>query len=245
MNVPAFLHGITLREIRVIEERVDVQYKAIEALTDALPSIDLVRLTVANALVSYQLSGSGEDWWREFSCYFRKRRPNDIVREYARFLPRSKCNRRLIRQKLYRLHRAKTFLERLTWQDAESYYRDMNRLRLDLARVLNTDPRSKTIVFAVKMFGYALRSITGKFRPYPFGIPIPVDARIERITRRITDNDPWRYWDSVARQTGIPQLHLDSILWVGTSKDPKVKERLAKFLPGLVEELEALDDSRA
>ncbi|WP_457620305.1 N-glycosylase/DNA lyase [Methanopyrus sp.] len=242
MNVPAFLCGITLREIRVIEERVDVQYKAIEALTDALPSTDLVRLTVANALVSYQLSSPGEDWWREFSSYFRKRRPDDIVREYTRFLPRSRGNRRLIRQKLYRLHRAKTFLEGLTWQDAESYYRNMNRLRLDLARALDTDPRSKTVVFAVKMFGYALRLITGKFRPYPFEIPIPVDARIERVTRSITDDDPRRYWDSIARQTGIPPLHLDSILWIGTSRDPEVRERLVKLSPELVRGLEALSD---
>ncbi|WP_456483064.1 N-glycosylase/DNA lyase [Methanopyrus kandleri] len=240
MTVPTFLRKVTLREIRVIEEYVDVQYRAIEALMDTLPSTDLIRLTVANALVSYQLSSSGEDWWREFSSYFRERRPRDIVGEYAQFLPRSRGNRRLIRQKLRRLHRAKAFLEELSWQDAKSYYRDMNRLRLDLARVLNADPESKTIVFAVKMFGYALRAITDKFRPYPFEIPIPVDARVERITRRITNDDPQLYWNSIARRTGIPPLHLDSILWVGTSRDPEVKRLLAKVLPKLMEELEVL-----
>ncbi|WP_456481288.1 N-glycosylase/DNA lyase [Methanopyrus sp.] len=242
MTVPMFLRGITLRKIRLIEERVDVQYRAIEALAESLPPIDVVRLTVANALVSYQLSSAGEDWWREFSDYFRERRPGDIVREYAQFLPRSRGNRRLVRQKLRRLRRAKTFLEGLSWRDVESYYRDMNRLRLDLARTLDADPESKTIVFAVKMFGYALRTITGRFRPYPFEIPIPVDVRVERVTRRITDDDPRSYWSSVARRTGIPPLHLDSVLWVGTSRDPEVRGLMAELLPGLVRELKALAD---
>lgn len=47
--------------------------------------------------------------------------------------------------------------------------------------VFSVDPSSKTIVFAVKMFGYAARIVYGRFVSYPMQIPIPVDSRIRKL----------------------------------------------------------------
>jgi DNA-(apurinic or apyrimidinic site) lyase len=55
---------------RVIEEKVDLQFDALRNLRENLRNDELfLKLVVANSIVSYQLSGKGEDWWWEFSKY--------------------------------------------------------------------------------------------------------------------------------------------------------------------------------
>jgi len=151
-----------------------------------------------------------------------------VHKTLAQYLPHSRNNRRLTRQKARRLAKAAPFLLSLNTETVHRYHRDMTSLARDLARTLGTDPESKTVVFAVKTFGYAAREITGEYVPYPFDVPIPVDSRITKITRRITDEDPVTFWNRVAERTSVPPLHLDTVLWLSMSPDPEVVKRLKR-----------------
>lgn len=215
---------------RTIEEKVDLQFLALENLHKSLNNDELfLKLVIANSIVSYQLSGKGESWWWEFSNYFSKNPVKDIVKAYFNFLPNSKTNRRLIQPKLNRLKRLEPFLDSLTMGDLRGYYQNMVRFRDHLAKVMNSKEDAKTIVFAVKMFGYASRIAFEDFIPYPMEIDIPKDFRIENYTKRFTAKDPVKFWREISREVGIPPLHIDSILWPVLGGEKKVMERLKKY----------------
>jgi len=93
---------------------------------------------------------------------------------------------------------------------------------------MKQDKNAKTIVFSVKMFGYAMRIYMRKFIPYPFDIAIPVDSRIKKITAKFTEQDPLSFWYVIAKEVGIPPLHIDSIIWTVYRKDV---EELRNILP--------------
>ncbi len=214
---------------RIIEERIDLQFDALRSLHENLKDKGLfMKLVMANAVVSYQLSGRGEDWWWEFSRYFSDNPPDDgIVEAYSSFLPRSRTNRRLVTPKVSRLERFEPFLDSLSFRDLRDYYfGGMTHLRNEIARVLNSKENAKTIVFAVKMFGYAGRIVFGEFVPYPMEIEIPEDSRITAYTKRFTDEKPAGFWSRIGRETGIPPLHIDSILWPLLGGNERVMERL-------------------
>jgi len=220
---------------RFIEEHIDPQFQALRHLYGSgIDSDAFVRLVVANALVSYQLSGKGEEWWWEFARGFSNKNVSSITKAYARFLPNSRTNRRLTPTKLKRLERVEPFLKSM---DVEQYYRNMRALQEDLSDALGTSKNAKTVVFAVKMFGYAARIVMGKFRPYPMDIPIPVDSRIRRLTVRLGEKDPIRFWQGVAEETEVPPLHIDSILWPAMSGNPEVQEKIRGAFGDVGEEL--------
>ncbi|WP_456423489.1 N-glycosylase/DNA lyase [Thermococcus sp.] len=230
---------------RLIEERVDLQFDALKNLRENLNDDELfMKLVMANSLVSYQLTGKGEDWWREFSKYFSVNPPTgNIARAYSRFLPESKTNRRLVSGKVKRLEKVEPFLDSLSLNDLREYYfNGMERLRDDLARALGSKRSAKTVVFAVKMFGYAGRIAFGTFVPYPMAIEIPDDVRINAYTKGFTNEPPVSFWSKIAEKTGIPPLHIDSILWPVLGGKGEVIERLKKYCPkaNLVLELRGL-----
>jgi DNA-(apurinic or apyrimidinic site) lyase len=225
------LSELGLECARTIEEKVDLQFDALRHLRENLGDDEtFIKLVIANSLVSYQLSGKGEDWWWEFSKYFSDNPPGEsIVGAYRRFLPGSRTNRRLTAGKIRRLERLEPFLSRLDIKDLKNYYfRGMPRLRDELAGVLNSKRDAKTIVFAVKMFGYAGRIAFGRFAPYPMEIEIPEDVRIKAYTKRFTNEPPSSFWSRIGKETGIPPLHIDSILWPLLVGKRKVQERLGK-----------------
>lgn len=215
---------------RTIEEKVDLQFSALLRLRESLGDDEtFIRLVTANALVSYQLNATGEEWWREFSEYFSGNPPEGSIKDaYARFLRTSRTNRRLIAGKLKRLQRAEPFLQSLTLREMENYYRDMEGFRNELAGVLGSKRTAKTIVFSVKMFGYACRIVFRQFIPYPMEVEIPDDIRINAYTRRFTDAPPVVFWDRIARDVSIPPLHIDSILWPVLGRHAEVRERLKR-----------------
>ncbi len=218
---------------RTIEEKVDLQFSALLHLRESLEDDEtFIRLVIANALISYQLNATGEEWWQEFSEYFSRNPPGESIKNaYAEFLRTSRTNRRLITGKLKRLQRVETFLRELTLREMENYYRNMSGFRNDLAGVLSSKRTAKTIVFSVKMFGYACRIVFGHFIPYPMEVEIPDDVRINAYTRRFTDAPPVIFWNRLARDVGIPPLHIDSILWPVLGKHAEVRERLKKHCP--------------
>ncbi|ASJ10901.1 N-glycosylase [Thermococcus sp. P6] len=227
------LRSLGLECARTIEEKIDLQFSALENLHENLNNDELfIKLVLANAIVSYQLSGKGEDWWWEFSRHFSiNKEVGSIKKAYASFLPSSRTNRRLVGAKLKRLERLEPFLRGLNIDDLKEYYDNMLRLRDDLAKALNSGKDAKTIVFAVKMFGYAARIAFKKFKPYPMEIPIPEDVRILRYTKRFTTEPPGSFWGRIGRQTGIPPLHIDSLVWPALGKNDEVMARLKRHCP--------------
>ncbi len=84
----------------------------------------------------------------------------------------------------------------------------------------------KTTVFSVKIAYYAVRPLAGR-RPLTLDVPIPVDVRVAcaSISSGMVDAPSYREvvarpeaaqraWGYVSRSSGIPVLHIDSILWV-------------------------------
>ncbi len=215
---------------RTIEERVDLQFDALRNLHSNLNDELFIKLVLANSIVSYQLSGKGEDWWWEFSRYFSINPPEgSIIEAYASFLPASQTNRRLVPGKLKRLERLQPFLSELDLRALKGYYfNGMEGLRNELSRVLGSKRNAKTIVFAIKMFGYAGRLAFGEFVPYPMSIEIPDDVRINAYTKRFTNEPPVSFWSRIAVETGIPPLHIDSILWPVLGGKGEIIRRLRK-----------------
>ena len=219
---------------KTIEENVDLQYHYLENLQKTLNNDELfLKLVIINAIVSYQLSTTGENWWKEFSEYNWdnvSKNKNDLFEEYILFLSNSKGNKRLNNIKIKRINKIKPFLDDLSIADLENYYLNMNLFRDSIAKQLNTKKESKTVVFAVKMFGYASRMVFKKFIPYPYEIEIPKDSRIEKYTKRFTDDNVIKFWNNISKETGIPPLHIDSILWsaLGNSADVKIRLKLLK-----------------
>ncbi|ASA77224.1 N-glycosylase/DNA lyase [Thermococcus sp. 5-4] len=214
---------------RTIEERVDLQFDALKNLHANLGDDELfIKLVIANSIVSYQLTAKGERWWWEFSRYFSENPPaGSIAEAYSSFLPNSRTNRRLVAGKVRRLERLEPFLDSLSLSGLRDYYfNGMERLRDELAKALGSKRSAKTIVFAVKMFGYAGRIAFGEFVPYPMVIEIPDDVRINAYTKRFTNEPPVSFWGRIAGKTGIPPLHIDSILWPVLGGSAEVLRRL-------------------
>ncbi|NJF24686.1 N-glycosylase/DNA lyase [Thermococcus sp. Bubb.Bath] len=216
---------------RIIEEKVDLQFDALRNLRENLGNDELfLNLVVANSIVSYQLSGKGENWWWEFSRYFSSHPPKGgIVDAYLEFLPASRTNRRLVARKLSRLKKLEPFLDSLDIDDLRNYYfAGMVKLREELAETLGSRKSAKTVVFAIKMFGYAGRIAFEEFVPYPMELEIPEDVRIKVYTGRITNEPPVSFWGRVSKETGVPPLHIDSILWPALGGNERVVERLQR-----------------
>ncbi len=230
--ISEILKGLGVECARKIEEKVDLQFEAIKKLSRFVNSELLMKLVIANSIVSYQLSAKGEEWWNEFAEYFSGRELRDetkILEEYRKFLPNSRTNRRLVDVKLRRIEKIKGVLERLSLDDLREFYmKNMNGLRELIADSLGSNLNSKTIVFMVKMFGYSGRIAFGKFVPFPMNIPIPLDSRIKRYTSMITNTEPTKFWNIVSEKSGIPPLHIDSILWPVLGESEEVMKRIRR-----------------
>ncbi|NJE09952.1 N-glycosylase/DNA lyase [Thermococcus sp. MAR1] len=219
---------------RIIEEKVDLQFDALKNLHANLGDDELfIKLVIANSIVSYQLTAKGERWWWEFSEHFSENPPvGSIAEAYSSFLPNSRTNRRLVAGKVRRLERLEPFLDSLSLRDLRDYYfNGMECLRDGLAKGLGSKRSAKTIVFAVKMFGYAGRIAFGEFVPYPMAIEIPDDVRINAYTKRFTNEPPVSFWNKIAEETGIPPLHIDSILWPVLGGNKEVLRRVREHCP--------------
>ncbi|MBP2172306.1 N-glycosylase/DNA lyase [Methanococcus voltae] len=249
---------------RKFEEEIDVQYQMltnlhnslIEQVEDEIKDFykDLaievfVKLVVMNSLISYQLSSTGEAWWTEFSKYWSNKE-NKILEKYSgnkellldefvNFLKNSKGNRRFHITKIKRLEKIYEFLKDLTFEEIKYYYENMDELRNIISKNLDTQKSAKTVVFSVKMYGYACRISFNQYIAYPMNIEIPLDSRIEKYTKKILDMDlkspkkiqgikltdkyMLEFWKDVSESAEIPPLHIDSIIWtaLGTAFDKK------------------------
>jgi DNA-(apurinic or apyrimidinic site) lyase len=89
-----------------------------------------------------------------------------------------------------------------------------------LSIVLNCKSSSKTVVFAVKMYGYAYTIISWNDVIYPMNINIPIDSRLKKIYNTCknldvsTGNEIMNYFWDLSKKYSIPPLDLDALLWL-------------------------------
>ncbi|MCS7139474.1 MAG: N-glycosylase/DNA lyase [Candidatus Nezhaarchaeota archaeon] len=220
-------------------EEFDPQFQAIKLLTGKMNLGPALTLVVLNSLVSYKLSGRGEDYWSEFAIYMSRMGEPKSLKEAIKFmvgfLSSSKTNMVKRGEKIARLLKLLANESLEPWNIARHARSPRNMAKI-IASNLRTSWTSKTIVFAVKMFYYAYRAYTGKELVMPFNVPIPIDSRVAKIswTSGILDvmdinSLSWgnivrvimskprvaqRAWNMVAKASRIPPLHLDSIVWI-------------------------------
>jgi DNA-(apurinic or apyrimidinic site) lyase len=234
------LKNFDLDSVKKIEEEFDEQYKALKFLYSNLKNKkSFPLLVILNALVSYQLNTKGENYWWEFANYFSNRYKFEIIEDEIQvmkeFLNNSKGNKRFLSIKIKRLEKLRYYLDKIR-NSYLFFYENMIELQKLLSKALGQNKNSKTIVFAVKMFGYSMRIYSGKFVPYPFEIKIPLDSRIKRITKKFTDEDPKKFWFKLSKEVNIPSLHLDALLWtLYGSGFENLKELLPNFYYSLEE----------
>ncbi len=211
------LKKYSINDVIKIEES-DRQYIALKELFKNIKNKETyLFLILANAIICYQLSWKGEDYWEEFSIYFSNIsiEKKEIIDELWKFIKQSKNNKRFIDTKINRLEKLKPFLESFIWNE-EEYYDDMEKLRDELAKVMKQKKDAKTIVFAVKMFSYWAKNIYNKLNYFPEKINVPVDSRLIALFekyKRDYENINNFYFD-LSNKLNIPELHLDAILWV-------------------------------
>ncbi len=218
------LHDITFTQVLKTESN-DRQFLALRSLwlgvSGRLAVESYLFLVITNALVCYQLSGKGEDYWEEFAECVAEELPTvasfgDVVAFFSAFLPNSVCNKRLVEVKLKRVEKLREFYaEFIERGQAREYYNDMLSLAESLASVMRQRVTDKTILFAIKMFGYAGRVVYGKFIQYPFELSAPIDSRLIKLAPKGLKNitEVREFYNKIAKELQIPPLHLDAILW--------------------------------
>ena len=113
-----------------------------------------------------------------------------------------------------RLKKVELFLDKFVWSEQEYYYKNMVELRSELSKTMKQKNDAKTIVFAIKMFGYGARNVFD-FEEYPKEINIPIDSRLTNIFEKYK----WEYSDinkfylDLSIKLNILPLHLDGIIW--------------------------------
>ncbi|MFK7779901.1 MAG: N-glycosylase/DNA lyase [Candidatus Gracilibacteria bacterium] len=200
-------------------ENKDRQFIALQKLYENFQNKNYtiyLALIICNSLICYQLSGKGEDYWEEFSNYFLNKeiKHENIIYEVSEFIKISKNNRRFIKAKIIRLEKLGNFICELKGKE-EYYYKNMIQLRDELVKTMKQKKDAKTIVFAIKMFGYGARNIFD-FIQYPRGINIPIDSRLTNLFDEYKGNynSINKFYSDLSKKLDIPEIHLDAILWI-------------------------------
>ncbi len=227
------LKDYTLKDAILFEEK-DKQFLALKKMykIKRIPDNLYLFLIIANALISFQLSWTGENYWIEFSNWDWNKYKNksSILIEFENLLKNWKNNRRFVNMKLKRLKKLlfneynlywQTFFNYFMW-NIEFYYRKMNILAEDLANIMSQNKKAKTIVFAVKMFSYGARNVFWYLEKFPNTLIIPLDSRLKKLYKTYvwfgSKKDMENYYLDLSKKLNIPSLHLDAILWVNYNK---------------------------
>ncbi|MCD6488351.1 MAG: N-glycosylase/DNA lyase [Desulfurococcales archaeon] len=226
----------------VLLEKKDPQYHAVKLLALKNPRVAAI-VSIANALISYQLTGRGEDYWSEVGRYFVEKNivnPVELFLEFKDFLlNHTRYNRRYVYTKISRLEKLwKSNLLNTLWENPTLYCRCQEKLLGELVRIYRQPWSAKTLVFAVKMYYYFCKARGLDVKPSQ-KIPMPCDRRICFITLSsgilyikgaiITWNNIWGYvdllmkkhrdslvqaWFLVSKLSGLPAIYMDTIIWL-------------------------------
>lgn len=222
-----FLTKYNLKKAKELEHK-DPQFLALQNCRNDIENKDenlFLYLVIQCSIVSYQIAGSGELWWTEFWEKIKKdwnvllniwnKNESNTERRFN-FLKTSKNNKRIYNIKKSRIDKLNNILK--TEKDFLKYQNDLENLNKTLAKTMWTKIYSKTIVFAIKMFGYAYTIISWKDINYPININIPVDSRLKKIyslnTNKETTNEIeiCEYFNKLSQKFNISSLDLDTIL---------------------------------
>lgn len=201
-------------------ENNDTQYIALTNLWNKLENNDkhvYLSFIIANALICYQLSWKGEEYWEEFSDKlfdYIKSWKKDILEFFEDFLPNSKNNKRFVNIKISRIKKVIPFLERFRNNELY-YYENMNIILAEIWKVMKQKLNAKTIVFSIKMFSYWARNCFWKLIYFPNEITIPIDSRLVKIYEKYWKNEEKIevFYSKISSKLWIPELHLDAIIW--------------------------------
>lgn len=211
----------TLRRLGIEEvlklERRDPQYRAVCNVVKRHGETVGSRLAMLNALISYRLTGKGEEHWEYFGKYFSQLEVIDLCRDFLKYIETSPFLKIGVEARKKRALKACDYVPNLE---------DLGLTLRQLSHIVGARREQKTLVFTIKILNYAYMCSRGVNRVLPFDIPIPVDYRVARLTwcAGLIDFPPeealrryeavQKIWDAVARETGIPPLHLDTLLWL-------------------------------
>lgn len=231
MQLNEYIATLTLQSVIDMEHR-DTQFLVLEQARGCIskhnPHKELfVFLVLQCALVGFQVAGSWPLWWEEFSQKIQNDRAllqtikhNNIDRWYQ-FLTTSRYNKRLYNNKRKRLEKFTDVYTDLTRNKSIlDYASDMSLLRQHLSTGMKQDTHNKTMPFAIKMYGYAVRIVTNAFVPYPMDVVIPLDSRLRTIYQNQfpghsdSDKSIIQHYQEIAEACGIPPLHLDAAIWI-------------------------------
>lgn len=261
-EVSSAISELGLDNLKRLEER-DPQYEAIRFLVKRAENIvEVAVLVVANALISYRLTGPGESYWWEFAreaAMEAEQTGNlNVERFFRDFLARSRHNRLLVGQKISRIRR---FGESRACQELikglleghSSSSNDVLRLWIELGRALGSKSQ-KTLSFAVKMLYYVARSASRNIE-LPSTIPIPVDLRVSMTTATslLVSNGSWRRvwrelygrgrglaveaWRRIGVLSRIPPLHIDALLWTSALEIKKQGFKCERAIKAVAESI--------
>jgi DNA-(apurinic or apyrimidinic site) lyase len=210
------LKSFTPEDVEEIE-RADRQFKALLELYKKLKNPEeFLKLTVINALLSYQLQMKGENYWEAFAGYFFGGKGID---DFPDFL--SKFNRRFLSAKLKRFSKVRRCVEELFSRfSLEELGGDLTILVDFLSKCLGQKRDAKTVVFAAKMFAYGYKVAFDRYPEGLWDIEIPLDSRLKKV---LPSTEEWRM---VAEEAGIPPLRLDALIWVPMGGESSIPERL-------------------
>ncbi len=210
----------------LLQEGMDRQFLAVKKLIDnsKIPPWQIAFIVVVNALICYQLSSKGEDYWEEFTdavlTHERAFNNFDNVYEFFNnFLPNSSGNKRLLKIKLKRINKLRDLYTNFSQKNkTKDYYYNMYALVQELAETMSQKISDKTIVFAIKMYGYVGRELFNEIVTYPKELEIPLDSRLLKIYEEYCKDKlnitPQTYYANIAQELDIPPLHLDALLWL-------------------------------
>jgi DNA-(apurinic or apyrimidinic site) lyase len=229
--------GIGLARVMELEDRLDPQLEFASDVARRWGTGPGALCSLLTALVSYRLAMRGEEWWRCFRDFFADhecpgdpRGAADAVGDFLKSCRGAAVARGVKLRRLERALAARPVLERLLASPREVLLADHRGLLAAVASALGQRPDDKTVVFSLKMAYYACRGTSCPGASLPMDVPIPVDVRIScaSYSSGLVDvpagSDPVRTvmahpevarraWTDVALGSGIPPLHLDTVLW--------------------------------
>ncbi len=228
-SVAKAIKGLGVSAVLKIEED-DPQYIFISRLKEVIGESKTLILTILISLASYRLSVKGEDWWRCFSNYFIKNKPNnfnDITGKAVSFI--ESCRGAVVQREIKkrRVQKVAKTCERILRylfyhpEELESHYKDLLECE---SKALGQKRYSKTLVFSIKMGYYAVRDLLKP--PVNIKIEMPVDVRVACLTyssgmllssnfRKLIEY-PYQaqeVWNTIEKLSGIPVIHLDALIW--------------------------------
>jgi DNA-(apurinic or apyrimidinic site) lyase len=267
-SVSRAIASIGLDSIMRFEELADPQYSVMQSISAVAGRGLAAVYGLLAGIASYKLAMPGEEWWRCFEAMVTSRRAGsppssvgDVVGDVLWFL--ENCRGSIVGReaKMARVRRvysrARPLLSRIA-ESPELVVREPLLVAKTLASSLGSEYWRKTIVFALKLAYYAARP-PGSRSPLDVSIPIPVDHRVAcasissgvvrgaRGPEEIVSKPAvcQRAWSMVSEESGVPPMHIDSLLWVlgrflrGVPRSQAVGE-MARLLAGVTEEWKAV-----